>query len=156
MSILKRHANSSPNFLSFFSFMKDNFYALFSSNNTYFAQKEPIKGKIFETFERSSQNLSNFWRQFWNDKSISLQFLYPSSVSWKITPPYFFSSKRIDFAQKEALKVKTFETFECLGQNLSNSLRQFWNDKSIPFQIFYPSPVSWKIIPLHFFSSKNI
>ena len=36
----------------------------FSSNNIYFAQKEPIKGKIFETFKCSGQNLSNSLSQF--------------------------------------------------------------------------------------------
>ena len=34
------------------------------SNNIYFAQKEPIKGKIFETFKCSGQNLSNSSCQF--------------------------------------------------------------------------------------------
>ena len=87
--------NSYPNFVSLFSFMKDNFYVLFSSNNRYFAQKEPIKENIFETFEYPGQNLSNSLCQFWNDKSIPLQILYPSSVSWKITPLYFFSSNNI-------------------------------------------------------------
>ena len=56
--------NSSPNFVSLFSFMKDKFYVLFSSNNIYFAQKEPIKVKIFETFECPGQNLSNSLCQF--------------------------------------------------------------------------------------------
>ena len=126
----------------------------FSSNNMYFAQKESIKVKIFETFECSGQNLSNSLCQFWNDKSIPLQILYPSSVSWKITPLDFFSSSNIYFAQKETIKVKIFETFECSGQNLSNSLCQFWNDKSIPLQILYPSSVSWKTTRLYFFRSK--
>ena len=49
-----------------------------------------------------------------------------------------------------------FETFECLGQILSNSLCQFWNGKLIPLQIFYLFSVSRKIIPLYFFSSNNI
>ena len=111
---------------------------------------------IFETFECSGQILSNSLCQFWNDKSIPLQILYPSSVSWKITPLYFFSSNNIYFAQKEHIKMKIFETFECSGQILSNSLCQFWNDKLIPLQILYPSSVSWKIIPLYFFSSNNI
>ena len=104
----------------------------FSSSNIYFAQKKPIKVNIFETFECSGQNLSNSLCQFWNNKSISLQILYPSSVSWKITPLYFFSSNNIYFVQKKLIKVKTFETFECSAQNLSNSLCQFRNDKSIP------------------------
>ena len=120
--------NSSPNFVSLFSFMKGNFYVLFSSNSIYFAQEEPIKVKIFETFECSSQNLSNSLCQFWNDKSIPLQILYPSSVSWKVTPLYFFSSNNTYYAQKEPIKVKFFETFECSIQNFPNSLCQFWND----------------------------
>ena len=128
----------------------------FSSNNIYFAQNEPIKVKIFETFECSGQNLSNFLCQFWNNKSIPLQILHPSSVLWKITSLYFFSSNNIYFAEKEPIKMTIFETFECSGQILSNSLCQFWNDKSIPLQILYPSSVSWKIIPLYFFSSNNI
>ena len=37
---------------------------------------------------------------------------------------------------------------------MSNSLQQFWNNKSIPLQVLYPFSVSWKIIPLYFFSSK--
>ena len=43
----------------------------FSSNNIYFAQKEPIKVKIFETFKHTDQNLSNSLCQFSNDKSIN-------------------------------------------------------------------------------------
>ena len=128
----------------------------FSSNSIYLAEKEPMKVETFETFKWSGQKLSNFLSQFWNDKSIPLQVLYPSSVSWKITPLYFFSSNNIYFAQKEPIKMKIFETFECSGQNLSNSLCQFWNNKSIPLQILYPSSVSWKRTPLYFFSSKNI
>ena len=120
----------------------------FSSSNIYLAHKEPIKVKTVETFERLGQNLSNSLCQFLNDKSIPLQILCPSSVSWKITPLYFFSSNNIYFAQKEPIKVKIFETFECPGQNLSNSLCQFWNGKSIPLKILYPSSVSWKINPL--------
>ena len=102
---------------------------LFSSNNIYFVQKKPIKVKLSETFKCLAQNLSNSLCQFWKDESIPLQILYPSSVSWKITPLYFFSSNNIYFAQKEPIKVKIFETFEYSGQNLSNSLCQFWNDK---------------------------
>ena len=112
--------------------------------------------KIFETFECSGQILSNSLCQFWNDKSIPLQILYPSSVSWKITPLYFFSSNNIYFAEKEPIKVETFETFKCSGQKLSNFLSQFWNDKSIPPQVLYPSSVSWKITPLYIFSSSNL
>ena len=88
-------------------------------------------------------------------KSVFLQILHHSSMSYYLQY-HFSSSNNIVFAQKEPIKVKMFETFECSGQNLSNSLCQFWNDKSIPLQILYPSSVSWKITPLYFFSSNNI
>ena len=45
----------------------------FISNNKYFAQKEPIKGKIFETLGCLGQNLSNSPSQFCNSKSLPLQ-----------------------------------------------------------------------------------
>ena len=112
--------------------------------------------KIFETFECSGQILSNSLCQFWNNNSIPLQILYPSSVSWKTISLYFFSSIKIYFAQKELIKMKILETFKCSGQILSNSLCQFWNKKLIPLQILYPSSVSWKVISLYFFSSNYI
>ena len=87
---------------------------------------------MFETFECSGQNLSNSLCQAWNDKSIPLQILYPSSVSWMVTPLYFFSLNNIYFPQKEPIKLKIFETFKCSGQNLSNSWCQFLNNKLIP------------------------
>ena len=125
----------------------------FSSNNIYFAHKELIKVKTFRTFERSGQNLSNFLCQFWNDESIPLQILYPSSVSWKITSLYFFGSNNIYFAQKEHIKIKVFETFKCSGQNSSNSSCQVWNDKSISLLILHHSSLPWHITPLWILSS---
>ena len=112
--------------------------------------------KTFEIFKCSGLILSNSLWQIWNDESIPVQILYLSLVSWKIIPLYFFSSKNIYFAQKEPIKMRMFEIFKCSGQTLSNSLCQFWDDESILFQILYPSLVSWKIIPMYFFSSKNI
>ena len=64
---------------------------------------------IFETFKSLGQNLSLFLCKFWNDESIPLQILYPTYVSWKITPLYFFSSKNIYFSQKEPIKMKIFQ-----------------------------------------------
>ena len=53
MLISKRHVDSSPNFVSLCNFMKDNSSVLLSSSNIYFAQKEHIKMKTFETFKCS-------------------------------------------------------------------------------------------------------
>ena len=123
------------------------------SKNIYFAQKDPIRVNIFETFECSGQNLSNSLCQFWNDKSIPLQILYPYSIPWNITPLYFFSSNNIYFAQKEHIKMNIFETFKNSGQNSWNSSCQLWNDKSIPLQVLHHSSLSWQITPLWILSS---
>ena len=79
--------------------------------------------------------------------------MYLYSISWKITPPYFFSSNNVYFAQKEHIKMKIFETFKCSAQNLSNSSCQPWNDKSIPLQILRHCSLSWQITPLWILSS---
>ena len=60
-------------------------YFYFRSNNICFAEKEPIKAKIFETFKLSGHNLSISCCQFWNNKSFPLQILHHSSLSWQIT-----------------------------------------------------------------------
>ena len=157
-----------PNFSSYFPSNKSVFLqilhhcsvswkitplCIFCSNNIWFPQKEPIKVKFFQTFEYSGQNLSNSLRQFWNDKSIPLQILYPYSISWKITPLYFFSSNNIYFSQKEPIKMNIFETFKCTGQNSLNSSCQLSNDKSIPLQILHYSSLSWQITPLWILTS---
>ena len=118
--------------------------------------KGSYQSSNFDTFKCSGENLQNSSCHFPSNKSVFLQILHHSSVSWKITSLYFFSSNNIYFAQKETIKIKILGTFfECSGQNLSNFLCQFWNNKSIPLQILYLSSVSWKIIPLYFFSSNN-
>ena len=107
MPIFKRQVDSSPNFASLFSFMKGNSSVLFFiSKNFYFAQKEPIKVKIFGTFKCSGQNLSKFLCQFWNDKSIPLQILHRSSISWKITPMYFLAQTMYTLLKWSAVKEK--------------------------------------------------
>ena len=60
--------------------------------NIYFAQKEPIKIKNFETFKCSGQNSSISSCQLWNGKSVPLQILCNFSLSWQITPLWILSS----------------------------------------------------------------
>ena len=146
MSILKRQVKSSSVFASFFIVMTHNSTVNFKVIHFLLWAKGSYQSSNFDTFERSGENLSNSSWHFPSNKSVFLQILHHSSVSWKITPLYSFSSNDIYFAQKEPIKVKIFETFEYSGQNLSNSLCQFWNEKTI----LCPSSVSWKITPLYF------
>ena len=132
MSILKRKVNSFSIFVSFFIVMTHNSSVNFKLIHFLLWTKGSHQSPNFDTFECSGENMPNSSCHFSNKKSNPLQILYHSSVSWKITPLYFFSSNNIYFAQKEPIKGKNFETFKCSGQNLSNSLCQFSNDKSSP------------------------
>ena len=100
LSYSKLQVTYSPNFGSLFSVTKDNSSILFRSSVMYFAQKEPIKVQIFETFECLGQNSPNLCR-FWNKKSVFLQIM-----SWDINPLYIFSWNFIYFQQKEPIKVQ--------------------------------------------------
>ena len=127
-SILKRQVNSSPNFVSLFSFMKDKSSVLFfSSNNLYFAQKEPIKIKIFETFKCSGQNSSNSLCQLWNDKSVLLHCLHNSSLSWQITFLWILSSYFFKFGLKDPIKIPVLSALE----QMSYSSCHFRNHKAV-------------------------
>ena len=106
MSILKQQVNSSLNVVSLFSFMKDNFYGVFSSSNIYFAQKESIKMKDFRDFRVLRSKFVKFLAcQLWNDKSIPLQILRHSSLSRQITPLGILSSYFFNFGLKDPIKI---------------------------------------------------
>ena len=129
MSILKRQISFSSIFESLFIFMTNKSFVNFKVIHFLLWAKGSHQSSNFDTFKCSGKNLPNSSFHFPSSKSVFLQILHHSSVSWKITPVYFFSSNNIYFAQKELIKVKILETFEYSGQNLSNSLCQFWNDK---------------------------
>ena len=114
--ILKWKVNSSLNFTSFFIVITHKSSVNFKLKYFLLWTKGPHQSPNFDTFKWSDENLPNSPCHFPNHKSVLLQILYHSSVSWKITPLYFFSSKNIYFAQKEHIKVNTFETFKCSSQ----------------------------------------
>ena len=99
MSILKR--KSIP--FHIFRHFSMSFYItplwIFSSCIFYFGQKDSIKAPILTPPSCSGENLSN-------SKSVFLQILHHSSVSWDKTPLYFFSWNFIYFQQKEPIKVQ--------------------------------------------------
>ena len=97
--------------------------------------------KIFMSFSKLQGNLS--------------QILNYSSVSWKITPKYFFRSKIIYFALKGPIKVQILGTSEYPDQNSPTSC-QFWNNKLVFVQIFHQSSVSRGITSLYFFLAEIV
>ena len=61
--------------------------------------------QILKTFECLDQNSPNSC-QFSNNKLVFVQILHQFSLSWGITPVYFFSWNCIYFQQKEPTKVQ--------------------------------------------------
>ena len=73
-----------------------------------FWTKESHQSPNLDTFKCSGENLPNSSCHFSNHKSVFLQILHHSSVSWKITPLYVFSSNIIYFGRKEPIKTQIF------------------------------------------------
>ena len=56
---------------------------------------------------------------------------------------------------KGSHQSSNFDTFKCSGENLQNSSCHFPSNKSVFLQILHHFSMSWKLIPLYFFSSSN-
>ena len=104
---------------------------------------------IFETFEGLSQTLWNSSCQFWRDKSIPLQILHYSSLSWHFYTHFILSIKG-------SHQGPNLQTFECSNENLLFCPVIFPNFRSVFLQCLHHSSVSRKISPLYFFSSNII
>ena len=142
MSILKRKVISSLNIASFFIFLQilhDSSVSWKMTPCTYLAQA------IYTLLKRSPLKL-NFLGLLSACVKIcqiphvnfetASQFLFKFCIIFQCHERcllFTFLAQRIcTLLQRCSLKWKFFETFECLGQNLSNSSCQVWNDKSFP------------------------
>ena len=103
-SILKRQVNSTSNFALFFIAMIHNSSVNFKVIPFLLQTKGSHQSSNFDTFKCSGENLPNFSCLFSNHWSVFLQNLHNSSVPWKITPLYFYSSNNIYFCHKEPIK----------------------------------------------------
>ena len=110
MSTLKQQVNSYLNFTSFFIVTRHNSSVNFKLIHLLLWTKGIHQSPNFDTFKCSGEHLSYSSCYFPNHKSVFLQILHHSSVSWKITPLCFFRSNIKYFAQQESMKVQIFET----------------------------------------------
>ena len=101
---MKLKVNYSSNFALFFFVMTHNSSVSFNVIPFLPWTKGSHQSPNFDTFKCSGENLPNFSCLFWNHWSVFLQNLHTSSVSSKITPPYFCSSSNIYFGHKEPFK----------------------------------------------------
>ena len=115
MSFSKPQVNFFSNFASLFSVT--TLLDIFRSNVYILWTKGTNQSRNFENFECSGQNSPNSCH-FWNNKSVFLQILHHSSVSWDITPLYFFSWNFIYFQQKQPIKVQIWWNFTWAVESL--------------------------------------
>ena len=106
MSILKRQVSSSSNLASFLIVMTHNSSVKFMLIHFQFWIKGSHQNINFKTFKCSGENFPYSSCHFPKHKSVFLQILHQSSMSWKITSPYFFRSNVIHSAQKQPSKLE--------------------------------------------------
>ena len=125
-----------------------------SSNNIYFGHTEPIKTKnFFRLFECLGQNL-------WSSCQSWIQFLLNFCVTLHCHHTQFhckFEARLFSTLDKKILPKFQFWHLQVLWRKFAKFLMSFSKrNKSVILQILHHSSVSWKIIPLYFFSSNNI
>ena len=125
VSILKRQVNSSSNFALFFIVIVHNSSVIFKLIYFLLWIKRSHQSPNVETFECSSKNLANSSCHFPNHQSVFLQFLHQSSVSWKISPLCYFSSKYQILCTKGTSQSGYFEKFDC--SSLRSKFTNFWS-----------------------------
>ena len=99
MSILKRQVNSVSNFASSFIVITQNSLVSFKLIHILLYIKGFNESPNFEDFVCFGENLPNSSCHFPNHKSVFLQILYHTLVSWNIAPLYSFSSVLMKICQ---------------------------------------------------------
>ena len=105
MSVLKRQVNYISNFALFFFVITHNSAVSFKLIHFLLCIKGFNDSPNFENFMCSGENLPNSSCHFPNHKSVFLQILHHTLVSWNIAPLYFFSTSITYFGQKKPIKV---------------------------------------------------
>ena len=108
-----------------------------SWNNICFGQKEPIKIQFFRLWSALMKLNPTPHAIFETTRSRFIQIFHYCSVSWKITPLYFFSSKRICFGQKEPIKIQFFRLLSALMKLHPTPHAIFETTRSRFIQIFH-------------------
>ena len=93
MSILNWQVSSISNFASFFIVITHNSPVSFKLIHFLLCIKGSNESPNFENFMCSGENLPNSSCHFPNHKSVFLQILHHTLVSWNKTPLYFFQLK---------------------------------------------------------------
>ena len=115
MSNLNWQVSSSSNFQSFFSAITYNSSVSLYLMHFLLWTKGFHENTNFDTLNCSTENLPNSSCHLPNHKSVSLQILHDSSMSWNETLLYFFRSNVVYFAQKGAILLHKLEYYGIRG-----------------------------------------
>ena len=135
LSILEQQVNSSPNITSFFIAMTHNSSVNFKFTHFLLWIKESHQSPNFETFECSGEKLPNSSYHFPKHKSVFLQILHHSSVSWKIPSLLFYLKQytllkitplKWDFLRLSSAWVKFLMSILKLQVNSSSNVPWFF------------------------------
>ena len=105
MSVLKWQVNSSLNFALFFTAMTHNCSVNFNMIPFLLWTKGSYQNRNFDTFKCSGENFPNFLCHLSNHKSVFVQNLHNSSVSWKIYTLVTRSQLKYNFLRVFGSKV---------------------------------------------------
>ena len=111
MSILKRQVNSSSDFLSFFSVISYNSCVSLQLMDFLLWSKGSHENTNFDIFNCSDENLLNSSCHFPNHKSVFLQILHDSSVSWNILLCTFLDQTLYILHKRDQTKCRFFRLF---------------------------------------------
>ena len=125
MSILKWQVNSSSSFASFFIVMTHNSSVNFKLMHFLLWTKGPHQSPNFDTFECSDENVPNSSCHFSNHKSVFFKFCITLQCHERKFLCHFLARTLYTLFRRSPFKEQLLETFECWGQNLSNSSCQF-------------------------------
>ena len=138
MSFFKPQVSFCSNFASLFSVMKELLCTFLAE--TYAL----VRRSLFKFFRLSNARVKVRQIHHVNSSSICVSFFivmtYNSSINFKLIHFLHWT--------KSSHQSPIFDTFVCTGKIFLNSSCHFPNHKSVFFQIWHQSSVSWDITPL--------
>ena len=138
MSILKWEISSCSSFESFFIVTAYNCAVNFKFIHFLLWANGSLQSSNFDTFKCSGENLPSSSCHFLNRKLVFLQSLHHSSVSWKITPLYFFS--------KTLYALVTSSEFKCNFLRHSSAWGKICQNANVSFELTSQSLFNFWII----------
>ena len=155
LPILKLQVDSSTNFVSLFSFMKDYSSLFFLAQIIYtLLKRTSLKWKFLRLLRARVKCCQIPYANFQTTSRFLSKFCIPFQFHERLFLSTFLAQTIYTLLKMSSLNWN-FWDFRVLGSNFVQFLMPILK-RQIPLSILYPFSVSWAITPLYFFSSSNI